>query len=226
MSRDKNAGRSQNMKIDNSSIEIVEEFKYLGTTLTNQNSIQKEIKSRLKSGNACYYSVQNILSSSLLSKNLKIKIYRTIIFLVVLYECETWSLTLREERRLRVFENRVLRRIFGPKRDGVTGEWRKLHNKELNDLYVSPNIVWEIKSRRMRWAGHVARMGEWRGVYRVLVGKHEGKRPLGGPRRRWEDNIKMDLQEVGCGGMDWMKLAQDRDRWRALVNVVMKLQVP
>ena len=122
MSRDKNAGRSQNMKIDNSSIEIVEEFKYLRTTLTNQNSIQKEIKSRLKSGNACYYSVQNILSSSLLSKNLKIKIYRTIIFPVVLYECETWSLTLREERRLRVFQNRVLRRIFGLRMDEVTGE--------------------------------------------------------------------------------------------------------
>ena len=109
------------MKVDNSSIERLEEFKYLGTTLTNQNSIQKEIKSRLKSGNACYHSVQNLLSSSLLSKNLKIKIYRTIILPVVLYGCETWSLTLREEHRLRVFENRVLRRIFGPRRDGVTG---------------------------------------------------------------------------------------------------------
>jgi len=144
---------------------------------------------------------------------------------VVLYGCETWSLTLREERRLRLFENRVLRRIFGPKRDEVTGEWRKLHNEELNDLYCSPNCVWVIKSR-MRWAGHVARMGERRGVYRVLVGKPEGKRPLGRPRRRWEDNIKMNLQEVGCGGMDWIELAQDRDRWRTLVNAVMNLRVP
>ena len=110
------------MRIDNSSIERVEEFKYLGTTLTNQNSIQEEIKSRLKSPNACYYSVQNLLSSRLLSKNLKIKIYRTIVLPVVLYGCETWSLTLREERRLRVFENRVLRRVFGPKRDEVTWE--------------------------------------------------------------------------------------------------------
>ena len=109
--------------------------------LTNQNSIQEEIKSRLKLGNACYHSVQNLLSSSLLSKNLKIKIYRTIILPVVLYGCETWSLTLREEHRLKVFENRVLRRIFRPKRDGVTGEWRKLHNEELNDLYSSLNIV-------------------------------------------------------------------------------------
>jgi len=101
-----------------------------------------------------------------------------------------------------VFENRVLRRIFGPRRDEMTEEWRKLHTEELNDLYSSPNIVRAIKSRRMRWAGHVARMGERRGVYRVLVGKPEGKRPLGRPRHRWEDNIKMDLQEVGCGGMD------------------------
>jgi len=99
-----------------------------------------------------------------------------------------------------MFENRVFRRIFGPKRDEVTGEWRKLHNEELNDLYSSPNIVPVIKSRRMRWAGHLARMGEKRGVYRVLVGKPEGKRPFGRPRRRWEDNIKMDLKEVGCGG--------------------------
>jgi len=153
--------------------------------------------------NACYHSVQNLLSSSLLSKNLKIKIHRTIILPVVLYGCETWSLTLREERRLRMFQNRVLRRIFGPKRDEVTGEWRKLHN-ELNNLYSSPNIVQVIKSRRMRWAGHVARMGEGRGVYRVLVGKPEGRRPLGRPRRRWEDNIRMNLREVECGCVDWM----------------------
>ena len=155
-----------------------------------QNSILEEIKSRLKSGNACYHSVQNILSSSLLSKNLKIKIYRTIILPVVLHGCETWSLTLRKERRLRVFENRVLRRIFGPKRDEVTREWRKLRD-ELNDLYSSPNIVRVIKSRRIRWAGHVARMGERRGGYRVLVRKPEGKRPLGRPRRRWKDNINL-----------------------------------
>jgi hypothetical protein len=110
-----------------------------------------------------------------------------------------------------VFESRILRRIFWPKRDEVTGEWGKLHNEELNNLYSSPNIVRMIKSRRMRWARHVPRMGEGRGVYRVLVGKPEGRRPLGRPMRRWEDNIRMDLREVGCGCVEWMELAQDRD---------------
>jgi hypothetical protein len=124
-----------------------------------------------------------------------------------LYGYKTWSLTLREELMLRVFENRVLRRVFGLKRDEVTGEWRKLHNEELNDLYSLSNIVRVVKSGRMRGAGHVARMGEDRGVHRVLVGKPEGKRPLGRPRRRWEGIIKMDLLEVGGGGGDWMDLA-------------------
>ena len=125
-----------------------------------------------------------------------------------------------------MFENRVLRRVFGPKRDEVTGEWRKLHNEELRDLYYLTNIVRVVKSRRMRWAGHVARMGQGREVYRVLVGKHEGKRPLGRPRRRWEDNIKMDIQEVGYWGVAWIELAEDRDRWRALATAVMNLLVP
>jgi len=135
-------------------------------------------------------------------------------------------LTLREERKLRVFENMVLRRTFGPTRDEITGEWRRLNNEELNDLYCSPNIVRVIKSRRMKWAGHVARMGEERGVYRILVGKPEGRKPLGRPRRRWVDNIRMALQEVGCGYMDWIGLAQDRERWRTVVSAVMNLRVP
>jgi hypothetical protein len=139
---------------------------------------------------------------------------------------ETWSLTLREERRLRVFQNRVLRGVFGSRRDEVTGKWGKLHNEEFNDLYCSTNILRVTKSRRMKWAGHVARMGERRGVYRILVGKPEGKRPLGRPRVRWEDNIKMDLEEVGCEGMDWIELARDRDRCRAIVHVVMNFRVP
>ena len=126
---------------------------------------------------------------------------------VVLYGCETWSLILREGRRLRVFDNRVLRKIFVPRRDEVAGEWRQLHNEELSDMHCSPYIVRVIKSRRMRWAGNVARMGDRRGVYRVLVGKPEGKRSLGRPRRRWEENVMMDLQEVGGDYGDWMELA-------------------
>jgi hypothetical protein len=169
--------------------------------------------------------VQNPFSSNLLSKNLKIKIHRTIIFPVVFYGCETWSHTLREQRRLRVFENRVLRRIFGPKGDEMKEEWRKLHNDELNVLYSSPNIVRVIKSRRMRWAGHVARMGKGEAYTGFWCG-NLSERPLGSPSRSWEDNMKMDLQEVECVSMAWIDLAEDRDRWRALVNAVMNLRVP
>jgi hypothetical protein len=135
------------------------------------------------------------------------------------------SLTLREEHRLRVFENRVLRRIFGPKMDEVTGGWRKLHNEELHGFYSSPSIVRVIEARRMRWAGHVARMGEVRSAYNILVGRPERRRPLGIPRRRWEDNIKIDLREIGFGDVDWINLAQDRDMWMDLVSTVMNIWV-
>jgi hypothetical protein len=161
----------------------------------------------------------------MLSTNVKVKIYKTTILPVVLYGRETWSLTLREEHRLRVFENKVLRRIFGPKRDEVTGEWRKLHSEELHNLYSSPDIIRQVKSRQMRWVGHVARMGEERKVYKVLVGKSEGKRPFGRPRRRWEDGSRLDLREIGLGDVDWIRLVEDRDRWRAVVNAVMNLRV-
>ncbi|KAJ4443283.1 hypothetical protein ANN_04951 [Periplaneta americana] len=143
----------------------------------------------------------------------------------ICYGCETWTITLREEHRLRVFENKMLRKIFGAKRDEVTREWRKLHNTELHALYSSPDIIRNIKSRRLRWAEHVARMGESRNAYRVLVGRPEGKRPLGRPRRRWEDNIKMDLREVGYDDREWINLAQDRDQWRAYVRAAMNLRI-
>jgi hypothetical protein len=161
----------------------------------------------------------------LLSKTLKIKISRTTILSVVLCGCETWSLTKRLERRLKEFENRVLRRIFGPKWDEVTREWGKLHNEELNDLY-SPNIFRVITSRRVRWPRHIAGMEDSRDVLRFLVGKPEGKRPLGRSRHRWVDNTWMDLQEEGCEDTDWIDVSQDRDSWRELVNAVMNLLVP
>jgi hypothetical protein len=125
-----------------------------------------------------------------------------------------------------VFENRLLRRIFGPNRDEVTGGWRRLHNEELHNLYSSPSIIRMIKPRRMGWAGHVAQVGERRNAYRILMGRPEGRRPLGRPRRRWVDNNKMDLREIGWDGIDWIDLAEDRDQWRALMNTVMNLRVP
>jgi hypothetical protein len=184
VSRCQKAGQRHTINIANRSFEDVAKFKYLGTTLADENCIHEDIKSRLNSGNAFYHSVQSLLSSHLLSRNVNVKIYKTIILPVVLYGCETWSLTLREENRLRMFENRVLRRIFGPRRNEVTGEWRKLHNEELHNLYSSPDIIRHVKSRRMWWAGHVAHMGEERKVNKVLVGKPEGRRSLGRPRHR------------------------------------------
>ncbi|KAJ4437682.1 hypothetical protein ANN_17827 [Periplaneta americana] len=211
MSRDQNIVRNGTIKIGDLSFEEVEKFKYLGATVTNINDTREEIKCRINMGNACYYSVEKLLSSSLLSKNLKVRIYKTVTLPVVLHGCETWTPTLREEQRLRVFENKVLRKIFGAKRNEVTGEWRKLHNEELQALYSSPDIIRNIKSRRLRWAGHVTRMTESRNAYRVLVGRPEGKRPLGRPRRRWEDNIKMDLREVGYDVQDDIYTDDDND---------------
>jgi hypothetical protein len=147
---------------------------------------------------------------------------------IALYGCRSYSLPPKEKKhtsRLKECEKHVLRRIFGPKRE-ENGSWRKLHNDELRSLYSSPNIVRVIKSRRRTWAGRVARMGEGRGVYRVLIGRPEGNRPLGRPRLRWEDNIKMDLRETGIDGANWIQLAQDRVQWRAFVNTVMNFRVP
>ena len=193
MSPEQNGGRSHNIKIDSSPFESVEEFKYFGNNSKYKKSLQEEIKSRLKSGNACYHSVQNLFSSSLLSKDLEIKICRNIIWPVVLYGCETRSLTFREVRRLRVCEKRVLMRIFGLKGDEVRVEWRKLHMEELN---VHSIFFRMITSTGMWWADRIARMGEYRGVYRISVGKPEEKRPLAKPRSRTDDNIMTNLQEV------------------------------
>jgi hypothetical protein len=214
MSRSQKVGQKHSIKIVNGSFEDVAKLKYLGETLTDESYMHEEIKSRLNSGNACCHSVQSLLSSRLLSRSIKIRIFKTISLQVVLYGCETWFQTLREEHRLRVLEDRVLRRLFGPKRDEVTGEWRIFHNGELHNLYSSPNIIRQIKSRRMRWAGNLARM--MRKLYKVSVGKPKGKRSLGRPRRTREGGIKMDFREIGWEGVVWIHLAQNRDRGRLL----------
>ena len=145
---------------------------------------------------------------------------------VILYGYESWNTTLADEHKLRVFENKGLRKIYGPKRDEMTGEWRRLHNEELHGLYDSPDVVRIMKSRRLRWAGYVARMGEKRRLYSIVVGKPEGKRPLGRPRRRWEDNIRRDLREVGIRDENWLDVAQERILWRTFVTAAMNLRVP
>jgi hypothetical protein len=160
--------------------------------------MHEEFKRRLILGNACYHKVHSLRSSRLLSRNLKVEIYKTRILSIVLYGCETLFLILSEEYRLSVFENSVLRRIFGPMRGEVTRKWRKLHKVELHNLYSSPEIIRQIKSKRIRWAGHVARMGEGRNMYRVLMGKPEGKSPLEISRRRWEDGHKIDLRAMAA----------------------------
>jgi len=226
MSPDQNAGQNRNIKIYNKSSERVEQFRYFGTTLKNKNSIQEEITSRMKSGNACYPSVQNPLSFSTLTKNIKIKMYRTITLPVVLYGCETWSFTMGEEHGLRMFKNRVRRKIFGSRWEEVIGEWRRLHIEEVNELYPSPNIIQAIKSKRMRWARHVAHMRESRGAYMVLVGKPGGKWPLEDPGINGRIILKWILKKWDGGGTDWIDPAQTKDRRWALVNAVMNLQVP
>jgi hypothetical protein len=187
--------------------------------------MHEELKSRLNLGNACYHFVQCFVFPP--ARKGKVNTYKTIILPVVLYGCKTWTLTLSEEHRLRMFENRVLRRIFGPTRDKITEEWRTMHNAELHNLYSSPDIIRQIKSRRMRRVRHIASMGEGRKVNKILVGMPEGKRPLERLRHRWKDGIRMDLRKTGWvgGGAKCIHLAQDRDWWQNLMNAAMNLQV-
>ncbi|PNF43171.1 hypothetical protein B7P43_G15655 [Cryptotermes secundus] len=185
--------------------------------VTNQNLIQEEIKRRLNSGNACYHSVQNLLSSRLLSKSIKNRIYKTIILHVVPYGFETWSLTLREEHRLRVFENRLLRRIFGSKRDEVTGGWRKLQNEELLVLVLFSNWVVTIKLKRLQWAGHVQRMDKERIPKKILYSTIGGRRRAGKPRTRWIDAVEEDAKKL-MGVRNWKRAAQEREEWRGLIR--------
>ena len=216
------------LEVKDMTFERVRVFRYLGGLVedTADMGVGAEVRQRLHSGNACFFAVNKLLKSRILSRNTKIRIYRTIILPVVLYGCETWALTRQQEDRFRVFENRVLRKIFGAKRDEETGEYRRLHNRELEELYDSPSIVRIIRSRRARWAGHVARMGEDRTARRVLEGRPGGNRPLGRPRQRWEDGVRKDVEGVGFRQVSWRELAQDREEWRACVQAVMSFRAP
>jgi len=222
----RNTGNNGNryILIKNEIIEKVNKFKYLRAYVTIKNEVTEEIKSRLVSANACFfYSVQKLLTSRLISRKLKLKIYITVILPVILYG---YKIGVADEHKLRVFENKVLRKIYVPKRDEMTGEWRRLHKEKLHGLYDSPDVVRIMKSRRLRWADHVARMGEKRRLYSILVGKPEGKRSLGRLRRRWEDNIRRHLREVGVCDENWLDLAQGRSRWRTFITAAMNLRVP
>ncbi|PNF29483.1 hypothetical protein B7P43_G04554, partial [Cryptotermes secundus] len=186
-------------------------------------SNKKPANNRLSYGAAFSFAVEYAIRKV---ERWKFRICKIILLPVVVYGCEAWSLALREEHRLRMFENRVLSRIFRSKRGHVTGGWSKLHYEELHNLYSSPSVIRMIKSGRMRWAGQVARMGEKKNTCRILVGNSEGRRPLRKPRRGWVNNIKLDLREIERDGIDWIDLAQDRDQSRDIVNTVMNLWVP
>lgn len=206
----------QNITIDDYNFERVKKFKYLGTTLSEDTDGTEEINCRIQAGNKCLYATHKLLKSKQTSRRTKINIYKTIIRPVVMYGCETWTLTVANEERLRVFERRVLRKIYGPTVDATTGRYRTRTNRELEDLYGEPNIVREIKSKRLQWAGHVRRLPDNRTVRLVWEEIPEGKRPLGRPRLRWRDNIAKDLRAMDI--QNPLDAMSDRQQWRTIVK--------
>ena len=205
--------------LDGLMIEVVDAFKYLGSTVTHDNDVQHEIQLRIASGSKCSWALKDILRSRNISLQTKLQTYTTIVRPIVTYGCETWALTKELERQLMVFEHSILRRILGPVRDEHTGEWRIRHNAELRQLTNLAPITSFIRSQRLRWAGHVARIEDNAMVKRVTFDAPPGRRPPGRPRRRWHDNI---LQDIALFNVDdparWTQLAQNRQRWRALVK--------
>ena len=194
-------------------------FKYLGSTVTSDNDIAEEVKIRIAAGSRCAWAMKSILKSRNISRKTKLQTYITIIRPVVTYGAETWALTKQLEQKLLVFENSILRQVYGPVFDETTGEWRRRHNQELGDLSNLPFITDLIRSMRLRWARHIARMGEDRGVKLVAQGRPAGTRPLGRPRKRWSDNLRQDLLALGVEDPDsWWMLAEDRNNWRRLVK--------
>ncbi|KAL4096954.1 hypothetical protein QTP88_021820 [Uroleucon formosanum] len=212
--REVNYRQGEIMEVDNHSFKRVSHFNYLGSILTNDNNIKVEIDTRLKKGNNCYYGLGKILSAKAVSKNLKVQIYTTLIRPVVLYGSETWPLRKAEQMMLEVFERKILRRIFGPCKDDQTGEWRKRHDQELQNLFQRPDITKEISVRRLRWAGHA-----WRKqgsiIRTVIENNPAGKRPSGRPRLRWEDCVIKDVGRIGAN-LQWREEAEDRNRWRSI----------
>jgi len=199
-------------------LEVVGSFKYLGSILTSENEVGTEVLARIASGARCGFAMGSVLGGRVLSRRTKVQAYLTIIRPVVIYGSETWRLTKELERRLQVFENSVMRRICGPVRDALTGEWRRRHNAELREITRIPTIVEIITSQRMRWAGHVARMGPEREMGNILRGRPDGRRPVGRPRMRWADNLERDMESLGVEDpADWWNIAQDRSRWKQLV---------
>ena len=198
--------------------EVVDKFKYLGSILTSSNEVKEEIKARIAAASKCSWAINDILKSNLISRRTKIQAYTTIIRPIATYGCETWALTKNTESMLTVFENAILRRILGPMRDELTGEWRRRHNVELRQLSALPPITSFIRSQRLRWAGHIARMGDETTLKMITQGVPEGRRPVGRPRKRWIDNIKQDLELLNIDNREeWWELAQDRRPWRRLV---------
>ena len=216
----------QNGHIMFGEVEKVNEFKYLGSVLTSRNDVKKEIVSRIAAGNRCFYSLLDIMKKRSVSRNTKLRIYNSIIRPITTYGCETWILTRELQRKLEVFENSVLRRITGPVYDVEESTWRRRHNEEVRELTKQVKITDFISSQRLRWLGHVARMGEQRWPRRVMEGMMEGRRPVGRPRMRWKDNVMSDLEKVGVQNPldEWQELATDRRTWSGLVRAVMGLR--
>ena len=200
-------------------LEMVEEFKYLGSTVTSNNEVKKEILIRIAAASRCSWAINKILQSRILSRDTKIKAYTSIIRPIATYGCETWSMTKEMNNRMEVFENGILRRIYGPVRDEESGAWRRRHNAELRELSKLPPITSHIRAQRLRWAGHVARMPDEAMTKQIAQGEPHGRRPVGRPRMRWRDNIRKDLQLLEVEDpSSWWEMAQDRGPWRHLVK--------
>ena len=221
ISREETTKNSGHMQKDNMTIKRTETYKYLGTIFNCSNIIREEIQARINSGNKIYYALQHLLISNALSRNTKITIYKTLIRPIVLYGSETWSTTKRDEALLQTFENKVLRRIFGPIRDTQSGEWKRRSNKDIHDLFKSPLITGIMKANRLQWLGHIERMEDNRETKLAYTQEINDRRPRGRPRRRWRDNIHTDLQALGI--TNWQEKVNQRDEWRRLVSAAKNL---